>query len=68
MSREEQNESLVTTHISPVAATSTFTHHEWDVLQLLRRRYHDDQDLWNARELAHLRFYRWLREAGRIES
>lgn len=66
--REAQHESLIPTQSPLVSTTATFTHREWDVLQRLRHRYHDGQDLWDVRELAHLRFYRWLRATGRIES
>lgn len=57
---------------SPVCAPSgdaafQFTCQEWVALLQLRRRYQDGQDLWNTRELAHLRFNRWLWQSGRIE-
>jgi hypothetical protein len=34
--------------------------------QALRNRYQEDQDLFTARELAHLRFLRWLVRTGRL--
>lgn len=54
---------------SPTAdAMSTFTCREWSAFLLLRRRYREGQDLWTARELEYLRFFRWLRQMGRLES
>lgn len=47
---------------------STFTCREWIALLLLRRRYGEGQDLWDAHELAHLHFLRWLRTTGRLDS
>lgn len=49
------------------SSLSTFDCQEWVALLMLRRRYRDGQDLWSDRELAHLRFIRWLRRTGRIE-
>lgn len=49
-------------------AMSTFTFREWVTLLQLRRRYRDGQDLWDARELEGLRFIRWLRNTGRMQS
>jgi hypothetical protein len=34
--------------------------------QGLRNRYREDQDLFSARELAHLCFLRWLVRTGRL--
>jgi hypothetical protein len=34
--------------------------------QGLHNRYREDQDLFSARELAHLRFLRWLVRTGRL--
>jgi hypothetical protein len=36
--------------------------------QALRNRYREDQDLFTARELAHLRFLRWLVRTGRLDA
>ena len=36
--------------------------------QALRIRYREDQDLFTARELAHLRFLRWLVRTGRLRA
>jgi hypothetical protein len=44
------------------AATAELTR-AW---QGLRNRYLQDQDLFTARELAHLRFLRWLVRTGRL--
>jgi hypothetical protein len=49
------------------SSLSTLNCQEWVALLMLRRRYRDGQDLWSDRELAHLRFIRWLRRTGRIE-
>lgn len=45
-----------------------FTVQEWSALLRLRRRYRDNPGLWTARELEHLRFYRWLHERALAES
>jgi len=37
--------------------------HAWESL---RYRFHEDHDRWSERELAHLRFLRWLAESGRL--
>ncbi len=34
--------------------------------QALRIRYRENQDLFTSRELAHLRFVRWLVRTGRL--
>ncbi len=39
---------------------------EWSVLRALRTRYRQVGDLLTERELAHLRFWRWLYRTGRI--
>jgi hypothetical protein len=43
-----------------------FTRDEWQILQRLHLRYQQDHDLLTARELARLRFLRWLAQAGRL--
>jgi hypothetical protein len=53
----------------PYAASSSIpgdTVDEWRAWLWLRRRYQEDLDLWTARELAHLRFLRWLAQNGRL--
>lgn len=45
-----------------------FTCQEWMALLQLRRHYRDGHDQWNARELAYLRFLRWLHTTHRLES
>jgi hypothetical protein len=51
----------------PIKSAPTFTTAEWEALQVLRLRYQRDRDLFSARELARLRFIRWLRQTRRIE-
>ena len=69
MTHEERGEATATTTETPaVGLSSMFTCQEWIAFLLLRRRYRVGQDLWDARELAHLRFLRWLHTAGRMES
>lgn len=50
------------------AETITFTRTQWRVLRALRASYAQDPDLWTDRELAHLRFLRWLYRTGRLAS
>lgn len=59
---------VMTTREAVSNAMSRFTCQEWIAFLVLRRRYREGQDWWNARELAHLHFLRWLRETGRLES
>jgi hypothetical protein len=47
-------------------ACSDFTRDEWQMLQRLHRRYQQDHDLLTAREVARLRFLRWLAVTGRL--
>jgi hypothetical protein len=69
MSEDMRDESLTTDTQTPDAEPAPFfTPREWVALLLLRRRYHAGQDTWTARELEHLRFYRWLHERARIQS
>lgn len=53
---------------SSVAWLATLTLPQWTAMLAMRRQYRESHDLWNAHELAHLRFLRWLRDAGRLES
>lgn len=39
---------------------------EWRAWQWLRLRLKDDPNLWSVRELARLRFLRWLAVTGRL--
>ncbi|MFI5271723.1 MAG: hypothetical protein ACHQ4H_01650 [Ktedonobacterales bacterium] len=69
MPDDTRGEPLAT--IAPAPATGSsfaFTPQQWVNFLLLRCRYRENQDLWNAGELAHLRFLRWLRTEGRLES
>lgn len=53
---------------TPVADRAiSFTCREWVTFLQLRRRYQAGHDLWDARELAHLRFLRWRHENGLID-
>lgn len=70
MTQLEQRERLQEKTTQPPSiqsSLSTLNCQEWVALLMLRRRYHDGQDLLSDRELAHLRFIRWLRKTGRIE-
>ncbi len=70
MNLEDHYEALpITTTQAPRAdSADTFTTQERVALLSLRRQYREGHDLWNARELAQLRFCRWLRRQGRLES
>lgn len=70
MNPEEQDGLLATTaqRLPAPSSLPALTSQEWVALLVLRRRYREGQDLWDARELAHLRFLRWLHNAGRVES
>jgi hypothetical protein len=70
MTQLEQREWLREKTAQPPAigsSLSTLNCQEWVALLMLRRRYRDGRDLLSDRELAHLRFIRWLRRTGRIE-
>jgi hypothetical protein len=43
-----------------------FTECEQEALRRLRLRYQESRDLFNDRELARLRFVRWLHETGQL--
>jgi hypothetical protein len=58
----------MTPQTAPTRTLSAFTSAERRRLQALRRRYHQDSDLFSTRELAHLRFLRWLHRTGRSSS
>ena len=47
-------------------AASVFTRAEQATLRELRARYCACRDLFNERELARLRFIRWLYQTGRL--
>ena len=49
-----------------VPTHDTFTPVEWSALQRLHARYQLSADLLTERELAHLRFLRWLAQTGRL--
>jgi hypothetical protein len=49
-----------------VTTTTAFTATEWQVLLDLRTRYAQWHDLLSSRELARLRFLRWLVQTGRL--
>ena len=43
-----------------------FTPAQWQALHALHTRYQQDRDLFSNRELARLRFVRWLYQTGRL--
>ncbi len=47
-------------------AIPAYTSEEWHSLRRLRDRCQENRDLWTERELAHLRFVRWLAQTGRL--
>ena len=47
-------------------ACLNFTRDEWQMVQRPHLRYQQDHALLTARELAHLRFLRWLAVTGRL--
>ena len=49
-----------------VPTYDAFTPEEWSALQRLCTRYQQSADLLTERELAHLRFLRWLAQTGRL--
>jgi hypothetical protein len=49
-------------------APSAFTPAECLALAAVRARYHDHHDLFSERELAYLRFLRWLHQTERLEA
>ena len=68
MCDETRSEMSAATAHGPVEnAVFPFTCQQWLTLLQLRRRYQQSQDLWNDRELAHLRFLRWLCQNSRLE-
>ena len=59
--------SLFSKPFSTVVPTyDPFTPEEWSALQRLHARYQQSADLLTERELAHLRFLRWLAQTGRL--
>lgn len=48
--------------------TTAFTTAERRTLRALRSRYQEDNDRFSDREMARLRFIRWLHQTGRVES
>jgi hypothetical protein len=46
--------------------TPVFTPAQQRALHLLQRRYQEDRDFFTRRELARLRFLRWLYQQGRL--
>lgn len=53
-------------HQTPLAPVPAFTDTERRPLEALRERYRQSGDRFDARELAHLRFLRWLCQTGRL--
>ncbi len=50
----------------PTVVTPPFTEAQWRTLRRLRAHYRQGRDLFNARELARLRFVRWLCQTGHL--
>ena len=46
--------------------TTMFTAGQWRALRALRERYRQQRDLISEREMARLRFLRWLYRHGRL--
>jgi hypothetical protein len=55
-----------TTQTEGHAPTPTFSPAESSALRALRAEYQLHRDLFSAREMAHLRFQRWLYHTGRV--
>jgi hypothetical protein len=58
----------VTCPIAPGVPATTFTADQWEALLRMRERYTRDAPHVNQRELAYLRFLRWLYWSGRLTS
>ncbi|HKO24616.1 MAG TPA: hypothetical protein VJY65_07740 [Chloroflexota bacterium] len=52
--------------VVPAITFSTFSTRERRALCALRARYQQNRDLFNRRELAYLRFLRWLYRTGQL--
>ena len=58
---------MMTTAHEPIAfAETTFTVEQARALEALRSRFREDHDLFTRRELARLRFLRWLVRTARF--
>ena len=55
-----------TTHAARITPAPTFSPGEWRRLRALRIYYEQYRDLFTAREIAGLRFLRWLYDTGRV--
>ena len=55
-----------TTRTAGPAPAPTFSPAESSALRALRAQYQQHRDLFSARELARLRFQRWLYHTGRV--
>lgn len=47
---------------------SPFSGDEMAAFERLRTRYQEAQDTWSEHELGHLRFLKWLRQSGQLDS
>jgi hypothetical protein len=56
----------MTTQTSTTSRPATFTRREWRALCALHAHYQQGRDLLTTRELARLRFIRWLYDTGRL--
>jgi hypothetical protein len=50
----------------PIVPAVTFSTSERRALRALRARYQQNRDLFSTRELAYLRFLRWLYRTGQL--
>lgn len=67
-SRFDRDVPPETTETAPAVTdtNSVFTIAEWCSFLALRRSYQPYYDTFNDRELAHLRFLRWLHQSGKL--
>jgi hypothetical protein len=54
------------TKSAAIGLARIFSLKEWAASLALRTRHQQDSDQFNARELEHLRFNRWLYQTGRL--
>ncbi len=57
---------LVEPPMTAPSASYNFSVPEWAALFALRIRYQQYHEIFSARELAHLRFIRWLHQTARL--
>lgn len=54
------------TPLPNTGVSDLFSQGQWKAFLALRRGYQEYQDFFSVRELAHLRFVRWLSQTGRV--